>query len=443
MDNKASEAQEKLRQQYDNFPYPNIPLEETPTNDYALLFFNNFCTSYYLRYQKIIKKEDSIILDAGCGSGYKSLVLAEANPGAKIIGIDISEESVKLARQRLQYHGFENVNFYVMPLEDLPALGMKFDYINIDEVLYLLPDPLKGLRSIKSVLKPEGIIRANLHSSMQRLFYFRAQETFKMMGLMDTPPGELEAEVVREMMIALKDQVSLKMETWNNPAEKTTGWILVNPLLQSDKGYTIPEMFSILKTAGLEFISMVNWRHWELIDLFKEPDNLPVFLGINLPELSIEERLHLFELLHPIHRLLDFWCGHPNQAEPVIPVGEWTLLDWRRAQVSLHPQLRTPQVREDLMECIAKQRPFEISRYLPVTTTSPIIIESTMAACLLPLWEQIQSVTVTSLVERWLKIRSFHPVSLEPVEEKAAFDEVKKLLSNLEVFLYVLLEQPT
>jgi SAM-dependent methyltransferase len=327
-------------------------------------------------------------------------------------------------------------------MEDLPSLGMKFDYINADEILYLLPDPVEGLRSMKSALKPEGILRANLHSSMQRWPYFRAQETFKMMGLMDNPPGELEAEVVRETMIALKDRVFLKTQIWNNADEKNTDWILVNPLLQADKGYTIPEMFSILKAADLDFISMLNWRHWEVIDLFKEPDNLPVFLGMNLPELSVEERLHLFELLHPMHRLLDFWCGHPNQAKPFVPVAEWTLSDWQKVQVHLHPQLKTPQTREDLSECIAKQRPFEFSRYLPVTTTSPITIESTMAACLLPLWERVEPVTFTSLVERWLKIRPFHPVTLEPLDGKTAFNEVKKLLSNLEVFIYVLLELP-
>lgn len=442
MTNEVTEIQKKLREQYDNFPYPNIPLEQSPKEEYDLLFSNNFLTAYYLRNQKVLQNEGKVILDAGCGSGYKTLVLAESNPGAKLVGIDISEESVKLARRRLAYYGFENVDFYAIAIEDLPKLGLKFDYINVDEVLYLLPNPVESLRILKSVLNPEGIIRANLHSYLQRFSYFQAQEIFKMMGLMDTPPGEFEAELVRETMTALKDQVPLKRQIWNTSYEKDTQWILVNPLLQADRGYTIPELFSILKAANLEFISMLKWRHWEVMDLFKEPDNLPVFLGMALPDLAIEEQLHLFELLHPIHRLLDFWCGHPNQARPVIPVAEWTLSDWQKARLYLHPQLRTARVTEDLMDCIAKQHPFEISRYLPATTKTPITIESSMAACLLPLWKQEQSVAVMSVVERWLKIRPFHPATLEPVEEKTAFNEVKKLLSHLEVFLYVLLELP-
>ena len=38
---------------------------------------------------------------------------------------------------------------------------------------------------------------------------------------------------------------------------------------------------------------MVNWQQWQLMDLFKEPDDLPMFLGLALPELSLEEQLHL------------------------------------------------------------------------------------------------------------------------------------------------------
>jgi hypothetical protein len=43
--------------------------------------------------------------------------------------------------------------------------------------------PAVRLQAMKLVLKPNGIIRANLHSSLQRTYYYRAQEVFKMMGV--------------------------------------------------------------------------------------------------------------------------------------------------------------------------------------------------------------------------------------------------------------------
>jgi 2-polyprenyl-3-methyl-5-hydroxy-6-metoxy-1,4-benzoquinol methylase len=438
MDRENLELIENIRQQFDNTPFPRIPLEESPKDNSELLYLHNLVTAYYFRNRKVINTSGKLILDAGCGTGYKSLMLALANPGAKIVGIDLSAESVKLAEQRLQYHGVANAEFYALKIEDLPTLGLQFDYINADEVLYLLPDAMAGLQAMKSVLAPDGIIRTNLHSSNGRTGIFRAQAVFKAMGLMDGSPGELEIEIVRETMEALRDEIWLKAAGWNADYGKDEGWIMVNYLLVGDKGYTIPEVFAMLRCADLEFISMVAWRRWELMDLFKNPDDLPPFLAMSLPEASVEERLHLFDLLHPLHRLFDFWCGNPDRTQDFVPVAEWTEVQWREARVHLHPQLRTSQVREDLMNCIDSQSPFEISRYIIVPTLAPVAIDCTMAACLLHLWEGEQS--VVSIVEHWLQIRSQMAANLEPVSEQTAFEQVKELLIGLEVFLYVLLE---
>jgi len=174
------------------------------------------------------------------------------------------------------------------------------------------------------------------------------------------------------------------------------------------------------------------------MDLFKDADDLRPFLAMSLPEASLEERLHLFELFHPLHRLFDFWCGNPDRTQDFVPVAEWTEAQWREARVHLHPQLRTSQAREDLTNCIDSQTPFEISRYIIVATLAPVAIESAIAACLLPLWEGPQS--VVSLVNQWFQIRSQIGVNLEPASQRTAFEEVKELLIRLEVFLYVLLE---
>jgi SAM-dependent methyltransferase len=438
MDHQNLELIENIRHQFDNTPFPRIPLEDSPKDNSELLYLHNLVTAYYLRNRKVINTSGKVILDAGCGTGYKSLVLAIANPGAKIVGIDLSEESVKLAEKRLQYHGVANAEFYALKIEDLPSLGLQFDYINADEVLYLLPDPVAGLQAMKSVLSPDGIIRTNLHSSHGRAGVFRGQAAFKTMGLMNGSPGELEIEIVRETMEALRDEIGIKAAGWNADIAQDEGWIMSNYLLVGDKGCSIPEVFGMLRCADLEFISMVAWRRWELMDLFKDPDDLPPFWAMSLPEISVEERLHLFDLLHPLHRLFDFWCGNPDRTQAFVPVAEWTETQWREARVHLHPQLRTSQVREDLSNCIDSQTPFEISRYIIVPTLAPVAIETTMAACLLPLWDGPQS--VVSLVEQWAQIRSQIGVNLEPVSEQTAFEEVKELLIRLEVFLYVLLE---
>jgi len=436
----VQEALDKIRQQYDRAPYPRIPLDASPKQDYNTLYIHNLVTPYYLRYQRVIDTKDKLILDVGCGSGFTSLKLAEANPGARIVGIDFSPQSIELARQRLAHHGFENVEFHVMSVDDIPQLGMMFDYINCDELLYFLPDQVAGLQVMKSVLKPQGILRGNIHSAYQRQGFFRAQTMFSLLGLTDENPDEFAAQVVTETMNALKDDVVLKSQSWrpryNEPESEEA--IMMNHLLIGDKGFTIADLFNMLDETDLEFVSMVNWRHWEVSDLFKNSDDMPAFIGMSLLGASTEDRLRLFELLHPVHRLLDFWCAHPDNGE-ITPVDYWEDADWMNATVHLHPQMRTEPMRESLVKAIETATLFQVNRLLSAPSQGQVFLENTNAACLLPLWDGPQP--FKALVDRYLKIRPVHPITLEPTSTEVAFKTVKDMLNQLDAFLYVLLER--
>jgi 2-polyprenyl-3-methyl-5-hydroxy-6-metoxy-1,4-benzoquinol methylase len=438
---KSAELLEKIRKQFDFGPYPRIPLDKSPKDDVNNLFTHNLVTPYYLRHQKVIDTAGKVILDAGCGSGYKCLQLAEANPGAKIVGIDISPASVDMARERLKHHNVENAEFHAMLLEDLPSLGMQFDYINCDEVLYLLPDPVAGLQAMQAVLTPEGILRTNLHSSLQRAVYYRAQALFAQMGLMETNPEEFEMNLVREFMQSLKDGVDLKQRGWL-PAYNQAGseeTLLANHLLQGDKGSTIPEFFSYLRQADLQFISMTQWHRWSFVSLFKDPDNLPSFVAMGLPELEPEQELHLFELLQPKNRLLDLWCDRLMSPPVITPIAEWELTDWRQATACLHPQIRTDKVRDTLLECIRDQKVVDMGIFMNATTDTPVYVDRLLAACLIPLFDGSQS--VMALSERWLKLQPCDMVTLEPFDNDVALTEISKLLRRLEINLFVLLEK--
>lgn len=443
MNRKASENTEvdKIRQQFNHIPYPHHELDDFPKENRDVLYQNNMVTPYYLRHRRVIDTTGKVILDAGCGSGFKALVLAQANPGAKIVGIDLSEESADVARRRLLHHGFEKTEFHALSIEDLPTLGMEFDYINCDEVLYLLPDPAAGLAAMKLVLKPDGLIRANLHSFYQRANFFRAQKLFKFLGLMDEVPQEFEEQAVINTMKSLKNTVCVKAETWNpenlnKSDKKIKEFLAMNFLFIGDKGYTIPDLFSFLEDADLEFVSMVNWRHWDVTDLFENAEELPAPWDLGLALASTADLLHIYELLNPIHRLLDFWCTHPG--ETGTPVDEWTDEDWQEAIVHLHPQLRNEKTKESLVHCIQTGTAFEISQAIPTPTLSPVFLEPSQAACLLPLWEGAKP--IQAIVERYHQVRPIDPVTLKPLTEAEAFILVRDLLNRMDAFFYVLLE---
>lgn len=260
----------------------------------------------------------------------------------------------------------------------------------------------------------------------------------KMLGLMDDNPGEFAVEAVMETMNALKDDVMLKAQNWNSlPKDEQS--VLVNYLLLGDRGFTIADLFEMLQVADLDFVSMTNWRHWEVSDLFQDTDNLPTFIGMSLMGASIEERLRLYELLNPVNRLLDFWCTPADESIANLPVEEWSDEDWQSAIVHLHPQLRTDAVREALTNCVEEHNVLPISSFLTLPTLVPILVDSAMAICLLPLWEGRQP--FMALVDRYLKLKPLNPITLEPTSTATAFNDVKQLLSRLEAFLYILVDR--
>lgn len=440
---QSSDLLEKIRQQFDRSPYPKIPPELSPKGDANALYIHNFQTPYYIRNQKLIDPQNTAILDVGCGTGYKTLVLAEANPGATIVGIDLSEQSVALAGDRLKFHGFPDTQFYQLPLTDVAQLGMKFDYINCDEILYLMPDLTQALKTLKSVLKPSGILRGNLHSLYQRQHYFRAQQLFKCMGLLEENPEEEEIDIVLETMRAFKDETPLKLQTWNpqQAEERPQEYVLMNYLFQGDKGYTMTQLFEALSGATLEFICMVNQRDWDLMSLFQNPKALPEVWEIILPQLSMANRLQLFELIAPVHRLLDFWCGHTGQPMPLELPQQWQPSQWEQVRVHLHPQLKTEDVKSAAIEAIRQQRSLDLSQYLSgaAALQNHVLLSSSLAAAFLPLWDEPQR--FPALVERILTLRPCDPVTLEPTHPQQAVQDLRTALINLEMTLHVLLER--
>ena len=428
-----------IRQQYDYAPYPYSPINQAPKQKLYELFINDITTPYYLRNCRPIHTETTI-LDVGCGSGFKTLQLAQANPTAQIIGIDFSPNSIETARQRLEALPFGNVRFEVLSIDNLSSLNLQFDHINCDEVLYLLTDPVAALRQLLSVLKPEGTIRANLHSQFQRQAYFRSQEFLKIIGLMDAS-GKREVLMTARLLETIKDNVELKRETvpklQGTVSAEFIAEIPMNFLLQNDKGFTIPDMFAMLEAAELEFVSMVHTTQWNYLELFKRPPEQIAVFGLHPDKLSIQQQLHIFELLHPIHRLLDFWCGHPKNAQ----ASSQSFSENPDTRLQLHPQLQRAKIKETFLNCLKTQQPLNVQTLLEIpsldiSSKTAYWIERHEMACLLPLCDGPQPISV--LAERWARLHPVDPVTLEPVSAATSQVAVRQMIAKLEELACVL-----
>lgn len=100
----------------------------------------------------------STVLEAGCGVGAQTVILAAGSPRAAITSIDISTESLAAAQRRVRDAGLINVTFRRTDIFGLPFESAHFDHVFVCFVLEHLRDTSGALEALKRVLKPGGSI---------------------------------------------------------------------------------------------------------------------------------------------------------------------------------------------------------------------------------------------------------------------------------------------
>ena len=98
------------------------------------------------------------VLEAGCGTGAQTVILARNNPAAQFVSVDRSPESLEQARRAAEAEGLTNVRFAVADILRLPFPDARFDGVFVCFVLEHLADPPAALAELKRALRPGGTI---------------------------------------------------------------------------------------------------------------------------------------------------------------------------------------------------------------------------------------------------------------------------------------------
>lgn len=91
------------------------------------------------------------VLDIGCGAGWATRLFAEQATDGHVVGIDVSDEMIREARESSGDYG--NVDYRVATADDLPFASETFSHAFTMEALYYCPDIRAALREIKRVLR--------------------------------------------------------------------------------------------------------------------------------------------------------------------------------------------------------------------------------------------------------------------------------------------------
>lgn len=111
------------------------------------------------------------VLDLGCGAGDVSLLVAErVGPAGAVVGVDIAEKAVALARRRAEDAGYDNAEFH---LATEPEVEIElFDFVIGRAIVAHQADPVAFIRAAVARLHPGGVIafhEVDLRSSFTTL----------------------------------------------------------------------------------------------------------------------------------------------------------------------------------------------------------------------------------------------------------------------------------
>lgn len=104
-------------------------------------------------------KEGEVVLDLGAGAGFDSfLAAARVGPRGKVIGVDMTPEMIRKARENAAKTGADNIEFRLGEIERLPVVDSSVDVVISNCVINLSSDKPGVFGEIHRVLKPGGRI---------------------------------------------------------------------------------------------------------------------------------------------------------------------------------------------------------------------------------------------------------------------------------------------
>lgn len=124
----------------------------------------------YVRMQERFAQQNSVtfliphllpnqrLLDIGCGAGFLSARMANAVAPGELVGIDIEQSQVDIARETAAQKNVDNARFRVADALDLPFADSSFDVAHLGGVLMHVADVEAALAEAMRVLKPGGLL---------------------------------------------------------------------------------------------------------------------------------------------------------------------------------------------------------------------------------------------------------------------------------------------
>jgi SAM-dependent methyltransferase len=124
-----------------------------------------FVESHIPKFAEFALWKDKKVLEVGCGIGTDTINFARA--GANVTAVDLSEESLKIARLRAEVFGLsDRINFQQANAEELEAVlePQQFDLVYSFGVLHHTPNPAQAIASLRKYMGRASQLRLMVYA---------------------------------------------------------------------------------------------------------------------------------------------------------------------------------------------------------------------------------------------------------------------------------------
>ena len=233
---------------YTNHPYPP-PIDNLDRARDEWRDGTRQRAEFHLLWPERPYRGDLDILVAGCGT-WQAARYAICRPAARVTGIDVSTTSLGHTSRLKRQYKLANLETRQLAIEDAGRITSRFDLIVCTGVLHHLADPDAGLRALRSVLKPGGVIYLMLYAPFGRAGVYMLQEYCRTLGI---GPSLSEIRDLIASINALPQHhplVALLRTSRDAQNPDALADALLNP---RDRAYSVPQLFELVERNALRF----------------------------------------------------------------------------------------------------------------------------------------------------------------------------------------------
>jgi SAM-dependent methyltransferase len=302
-----------VRAMYEQYPYPAVAEPEIRLGtDVRLLLSQG-------RLQRV-RSGPLHCLDAGCGRAGGTLGAATTQPDVQFTAVDINRVALAEAATRARQLGLKNIRFQEVDLTTLADLDVPeggYDVIVSSGVLHHLASPEEGLRQLRRVLAPHGVISLMVYGTHGREPLYRMVRAIDLLIPRDRPIAErlavartlareMPAEALRAGPIALDESIS--------DSEFVDRYLNVN-----ETSYELAALWGLLERHGLRFLRWIVPADWTL------PARTPAAADL-MARLTDLQRYQLVEQIGWRHKLELIVGTSENGPRQLPPLDQWPSL---------------------------------------------------------------------------------------------------------------------